>query len=360
MQKFIVSRDDAIYEAFPDVALTRGGKLMCVFAECTHHHNRDYTRIMLCESSDLGRTWTPKRPLSEPLKRTQPTDPYWNCPRISKLPDGRLVAVADRIARDENNPNAEKSNWLWFSDDEGQSWRGPQSTPVVGIVPDQLIVSPDGHWLLGAHVAGHVAQDGKTKVPWQQRLWRSGDEGQTWDGPHIVASEPNLKLCEGSMMALPDGVLVCFLRENSFRGDDAYKVISRDDGRTWSRPVKFPLPGCHRPVAGILQSGRVLITHRFLQGGGGGMGWATQNFFGALTDVASCLATTREAAHARILPIDFDRSPHSDTGYSGWVQFPDGEIYVVSYLLDDASKAHIRGYSLRENDFVLADPEGKP
>jgi sialidase-1 len=35
------------------------------------------------------------------------------------------------------------------------------------------------------------------------------------------------------------------------------------------------------------------------------------------------------------------------------VQFPDGEIYIVNYIVDDAPKAHIRGYSVREEDFIL-------
>jgi len=54
------------------------------------------------------------------------------------------------------------------------------------------------------------------------------------------------------------------------------------------------------------------------------------------------------------MPIDFDRSPNSDLGYSGWVQFPDGEIYIVHYIVDDAiDKAQIRGYSVHLEDFLL-------
>ena len=83
------------------------------------------------------------------------------------------------------------------------------------------------------------------------------------------------------------------------------------------------------------------------------MGWWTQNFFAGLSDVESALALSRHEAHTRILPVDFDRSPESDTGYSGWVQFPDGEIYIVNYILDDAPKAQIRGYALRPEDFLL-------
>ena len=74
----------------------------------------------------------------------------------------------------------------------------------------------------------------------------------------------------------------------------------------------------------------------------------------ALTDAESCLLEADHGAKDRILPIDYERSPLADTGYSGWVQFPDGEIYIVNYIVDDAiDKAQIRGYSLRMEDFVL-------
>ena len=69
----------------------------------------------------------------------------------------------------------------------------------------------------------------------------------------------------------------------------------------------------------------------------------------------SALAAARGDAHTRILPIDFDRSAASDTGYSGWVQFEDGEIYIVNYIVDDAPKGQIRGYSLHMSDFILAE-----
>jgi len=59
--KYTVSRDDSIYQAWPDVALTPSGKLVCVFSERTHHGDRSYTRIMLTDSTDRGRTRSPKR-----------------------------------------------------------------------------------------------------------------------------------------------------------------------------------------------------------------------------------------------------------------------------------------------------------
>lgn len=349
IQKFPIARDETLYHAWPDVTLTRSGKLVCVFSECISHGDRSYSRLMLTSSTDRGRTWMPRRPLSEALHKSVPSDPYWNCARVSMLRDGRLCAIGDRIAgaAEGSAPNGEQSNWLWLSEDEGQTWSEPQPTPAQGIVPDKVVELKNGTWLISAH-----AIDAESGV-WQQRCWRSDDEGATWLGPYIVAAEPGLKLCEGSILELPGGELVCFLRENSFVGRDAFKCISRDGGLSWSKPVEFPLPACHRPVAGLLQSGQVLITHRFMQGGSDWNGWWMQNLFAGYTDVESCLASTRDGARTRIVPIDYDRSPRADCGYSGWVQFPDGEIYVVHYIVDDAPKAQIRGYAFQENDIIL-------
>jgi sialidase-1 len=263
--------------------------------------------------------------------------------------------LCDRIAgRDEGNAGGEQSTWLWLSRDEGETWDGPQETPAFGIVPDQLIELRSGQhagrWILTVN----ARREAHETHLWSVRCWHSDDQGQTWSLPYQIAEVPGLQLCEGSVLELPGGELICFMRENSGQGQDAFKSISDDGGVTWQGPYRFPLPGCHRPVAGMLDNGLVLITHRFMQGGKGWIGWWTQNFFAALTDQESCRARRREDAHTRVLPLDFDRHPESDTGYSGWVQFDDGEIYIVNYILDDAPKAQIRGISLRLDDFLIS------
>ena len=220
-------------------------------------------------------------------------------------------------------------------------------------MPDRLIELKHGpragRWLLSAH----SKLGGPPGIICTQRLWYSDDRGGRWHGPSVVAQSGHHWLCEGSIVEMPGGELVCFLRENSGLGIDAIKTISRDGGQSWSEPIHFPLPGCHRPVAGMLASGHVLITHRYAQGGGGWLGWWTQNTFAGWTDVPSCLADSRQDARTRILPLDYDRSSASDGGYTGWVQFPDGEIYVVNYIVDNhAPRAQIRGYSLNEKDIT--------
>ena len=93
IEKFLVSRDPEWYHAWPDVVLTADGTMICVFSECIHHNNRRHTRIMLCDSRDRGRTWTPKRPLSE---ATDGLPWYYNCPRIFHLSCGELGVIVDR------------------------------------------------------------------------------------------------------------------------------------------------------------------------------------------------------------------------------------------------------------------------
>jgi sialidase-1 len=291
------------------------------------------------ESTDRGRTWSRKKDISKATSGV----PYWNCARISKTSDGRLAVVCDKIyEKDENK--AESKIFIWFADSEGNEWEGPYETSIKGIVPDKLLELDTGRWIIATHTKS------KTHGFLEQNLWYSDDKGEKWHGPVTVGSEEGLNLCEASILPLEEGTLVALMRENSFLGMDCYKSISKDNGLTWDGVYRVPLPGCHRPVAGYLNSGLVMITYRFFQGGKRGFGIGMQNFFAAVTDTDSVKEKQRCKQWARIMPIDYDKSSNADLGYSGWVQFDDGEIYIVNYILDDAPKAQIRGYSLKECD----------
>lgn len=347
IKKFTISRDPELYEAWPDVVLTGTGKLICVFSECIHHGDRSYTRIMLTESTDRGRTWSLKHALTE---GTANKFYYYNCPRISLLKNDRIVIIVDKISHfgiDEKIESDEKINRavniLYFSNDDGVSWSQPVNTTLCGIVPDKLIMLDNERILICAH---HASQ-GKLA----QFLKYSDDNGKNWSKEITVAADLRYDLCEASLLPLGKGCIVAFMRENSGIGHDCKKTISYDNGESWGAVIDFPLPGCHRPVSGLLHDGRIFITYRFLQGGKC-WGSIAQNFFAALSDQESALALRRNDAWVKIIPVDYDASPHADLGYSGWVEFPDGEIYIVNYIVDDnINKGQIRGYSMYPVDF---------
>ncbi|MBQ4323853.1 MAG: exo-alpha-sialidase [Clostridia bacterium] len=337
IEKFIVSRDDSIYEAWPDAVLTDGGKLICVFSECEHHLDRTNARIMICESTDRGRTWSEKKPLTEKGVKEN----YFNCARISKLRDGHLAIVCDKILKNESS-GAEQ--YLWFSDGEGTCWSDPVCLPFCGIVPDKLQQLRNGRILLAAHFKSPETDR------LEQYLWYSDDNGSSWSERITVASDPKYNLCEVSILECGGGMLVAFLRENSRDGHDILKTISYDNGETWSDLYFTPMDCGHRPVSGFLQDGRVMVTYRYIPS-------ATQNTFAAFFDPESLTETDRKAQRGRIMPLDYDRNSSPDLGYTGWVQFEDGELYVVNYIKDDADKAYICGYAFRPEDVML--PERK-
>ncbi len=268
--KFNVSRDDSIYEAFPDLVQTKSGKLICVFNECEHHLDRTNARVMITESLDRGRSWSPKKPISEPGSRKS----FLDCPQISLLSDGTMLIVCTMVTYHENGRSAEQ--YLWRGDSEGEHFEGPEVQPFCGIVPDKIQELSTGRILLAAHFEADEPQ-GKLR----QYLWYSDDHGKTWSDRVTVAADPRYNLCEISILEMHDGTLVGFLREDQLK------------------------------------------------------------------------ETERKNQRCRIMPLDYDRNPSPDLGYTGWTQFSDGEIYVVNYIKDDADKAFIRGYSFYPEDIEL-------
>ncbi|MBN2853284.1 MAG: exo-alpha-sialidase [Clostridia bacterium] len=340
IQKFSIAKNDDIYEAFPDLVLTDDNQLITVFLECKHHSDRSYTRVMMSKSIDRGRTWNEKQPFTGP---SYDKSDSWNCPRISKMKNGTLAVLVDKP---EFNENSNGRTFLWLGDQYGKDWSEAILLPSNGIVPDRLLETAKGRWIISAH---HKNEKGFLT----QKMWFSDDKGITWSPEITIAEQENFNFCEGSIIEVEENVLICFLRENSGRGDDCYKCISYDNGETWEGAYAMPIPACHRPVAGQLNSGYYMITHRYMQGGKGWVGFWTQNVFAAFMNKESLLAKERNQQASRIIPLDYDRSPVSDIGYSGWVQFDDGEIYVAYYIVDDSPNGQIRGISFTEDDVII-------
>ena len=151
-------------------------------------------------------------------------------------------------------------------------------------------------------------------------------------------------------------LLVCYLRED-LRRAIGHKAISQDGGKTWSGPYSTFLTCCvGRPRAGILHSGEVAIVHGFQRL------TPPRNLVlhvetQAVAADPNCTANYARQAGHRYFFIDHDRSIHCDGAYSGWVQRPSGDLFVVQYINDDGPYAHIRSYEIGRSDWILC-PEG--
>ena len=136
-----------------------------------------------------------------------------------------------------------------------------------------------------------------------------------------------------------------------------YKSVSADGGKTWDGPYQTKLAKCiGRPRAGILESGDVAVTY--------GFDLHPRNLVMHVETVSAGKARTELSGpghghlgneHYIRFPIDHDRSVFSDGAYSGWVNLPGGDIYVVQYIVDDAPMAQIRGYRISRSDYILTD-----
>lgn len=342
IRKITISDTPDVYECFPCLTRTASGKLITIYRESDSHVAAEYSHLILRESLDNGETWSDRRVLAESFRRDGVL-PKWNCPRIGQLADGRLWALCDNFLIPPGEASTPTSRvHFWWSNDDGGTWDGPHETPVFGIVPDKLVVTRDGTWLVAAH---HKPADGQYLI---QLVFRSTDQGRSW-APITVCDWPGLNVCEASIVQLPDdGTLVCYMRENSGLGLPGPKCLSFDDGVTWNGPHDTDMIGCHRPVAGLLPSGNLMITHRHTTRGKIG---SAKNFFAFLESPDSARQTDPTLQGGIILPLDHDRQNPPDQGYSGWVSLPTGDLFVVNYIRDTGPMAHIRGYFFTEQDF---------
>ncbi len=343
IRQYTVSRDDSVYECFPDMVKTPSGKLIVVFRESAHHADLEGNRLVYVESLDNGKTWSEKHALTEKRDGTY----AYNCARISVMPDGSLVIICDKLDRTVNEDLLKDcEQHIFRSYDDGKTWSEPEILPIKGIVPDKYRVLSNGRHIFGVHRKSEIT--GKLT----QYCYYSDDNGKTWTEA-LVAFDERYQLCEVSIVEVEEGTLVAFMRENSSRGLPCFKSISHDYGTTWEGVFETNIYCCHRPVVDKCATGNYFMTYRFMQGGKGWLGCVYQNLFGAFFTKETALATEKRQQQVRIFPIAYDRSPKADMGYSGWVQLDDGSFYVVNYMLDDAPKAQIKGFSFDRDDVLI-------
>jgi len=350
MESGIVTRDDSIWQGHPDVAIFNN-RLFVVFRESDRHTTAGKTRIKLTSSENY-------EDFSDPITIAETSNRY-NCPRLSVI-NGELVIVCDNVEASKTyikTENAEdKTRIEILRSSDGKSWKGPFVTNISGIVPDRICLTDDGQFLIATHIKDYVGDRNLSsdaairKITIDilgtlvQNVWKSNSLDGTWKRFRL-AQDPKLNLCEASIFRFKTKY-ISLMRENSGKGHPSYMSVS-SDGVKWGPIKKTRMTGCHRPVCGMLKSGKLLTTYREATYGFKRGYWA-KNTFACLTHPGSIMSGCSQSI---ILPLDHDKNPISGSGYTGWVQLSNNSIFIVNYITDDAPRPYIKWYRIKESDF---------
>ena len=396
MRQITISRDDRFHKAWPSVARAANGDLVVTYKESDGHLNLEFSNLVVRISQDQGETWGERIVLYE-VENPVGDGLLQDAGRICALQDGSLLIPISQNAPRGNLPKGQPylmryilggRTLLFRSPDYGRTWEqsvAPVNIPMISSVRQLR----SGVILIGATEFSYKSNPYRNRQI--QVLYRSTDNGQSWDGPITVCDHPDFQPSEGDFVELADGTLVCYIRDEDFRDDlpvrtAGLKSFSHDGGLTWDGPYssgRWLYNG--RMSTGLLPNGDVMVTSRL------GLG-KLRPYFGTFQEephrkpelvgfwhaefpllhayiesqADALLRTQPGATYADPLPpsarwfvIDEDLSSHPDFGYSGWVNLPSGHVFVVDYITDDApvGRTQIRGYILTPDDLSSPNRE---
>ena len=241
---------------FPDVCQVDSNTLACAFIDGERHGGGGALFVSL--SHDLGRTWEEPAKLYEPgLLATH----------IQRLNDGSLlVLTGTRGSRDGSGTYID--NLSYRSYDGGKTWTDerwhladkPWMAGRGNAGQSRVVEMPDGSWLKATMWMNFNFKD-DTGEPLQNEIWRSTDQGKTWQRLADVKAFPPHHLNEPTIVRLPDGRLMMVERENRNDMLPSTCFYSGDEGKTWEmHELPFHLAG--RSCAGLLRDGRIMVTSR--------------------------------------------------------------------------------------------------
>ena len=250
----------------PDIIKLKSGKLLLIYSDTDAHWSQENQILTLLASDDGGKNWYKHREID--VANFNNGDERLVTPRISKLNDGRLVAICDHDDDTRFHEDQSPGNWLYWSEDDGDSWIQQKENGIRGFEPDRIINLPDGTLGVATHLMRGESQE------FAEILWVSEDNGKSWNERSVIAYDKYHRFCEGFIVLLNrSSRIACIMRENHSGGIPSFVVFSNDLGHNWSEPKTLPF-AFHRPYARQLSDGRIFVTGRNVNGGLGCYGWA--------------------------------------------------------------------------------------
>jgi hypothetical protein len=312
---------------FPNLLRLANGDLLVHFRlGLTHAGERGV--IQQVRSTDTGKTWRAEEVVAE--------DPVLDFRTTSsgiQLPSGAILLPFYPYDAEGKGRHGHPGPRLIVSGDNGRTWSKPILLPnPFRTFPNgyhfcytcgKIIRLADGTLLLGIHGRNDGDQACTGVV-------RSVDDGQTWTDFTPVAADGVRGYWEPSFAILKNGHILALSRTEP--EPFMYQCISRDNGRSWSKPVKTTIQG-DVPELIVLRSGNILCSYRSQEPG-------TQ-------DTRMCISRDQGQTWTDEVVIDPNGGDH---GYTSSVQLGDGSVYTVNYCGKDRL-TQIRSNIVRESDF---------
>lgn len=313
-RQVVVDREPGQYLGHPTTLLLEDGRTLLIV------YPRGHGRGPICykRSLDGGRTWSDRLPVPENWATSKET------PTLHRVVDAagrrRLILWSGLYpAR------------LAVTEDDGATWSPLKPAGDWGgiVVMSSLVERRGwpGRYLAWFHDDGRfIRAEAKPATPVVFRLYQveSGDGGLTWGAPRELFASSDLHLCEPGVVRSPDGrQLALLLRENS-RRRNSHRIVSDDEGRTWSSPKELPasLTG-DRHTARYAPDGRLFISFRDTARGsptaGDWVGWV-----GTYADLV-------EGRPGQYRVRLMDNLVDSDCAYPGVEVLPDGTFVTTTY-----------------------------
>lgn len=339
------------FSAWPTVTRLRDGRLAMVCSSFRLHHICPFGKVVICYSSDEGKTWSMPAPIVDtPLDDRDAGICVWGDKVI--VTSFNVDNAYNRKWLDRNSDALNDGEKKWFdenlsikdrafikeyldlvSDEEEEKYLG--SYYVVsddggyrfGDIKKVPVTAPHGPIALKNGDILYVGCDYYTgEAATSSNLWHTGNrilamrssDGENWSEPVEIRLPENDNLTgfyEPHAIELEDGkILVQFRVHEKGVGLTMYQAYSYDGGKTFTVPQ--PLNVCGAPPHLMMHSSGVLVSvygrrkapfgQRVMLSDDNGESWSTDY-------------------------VLRDDSPVDDTGYPASVELKDGKILTVYY-----------------------------
>ncbi len=314
---------------FPVLIQLKDGRLAAVLRGGAPHIGRG-GRLDWVTSKDQGRTWTPPKVLVDTAEDDRN-------PAFGQLKDGTLLAaycILSGYGADGKLAGARKDRvfdgvYVMRSTDGGQTWSASRRSPETRRPPgDKNVVSTavspygkivqlkDGTALMAVYYEATLADGTQQFQSW---VFRSTDQGLTWDYPSLIQLDGN----ETSLAVLKDGTVLAAVRTS--RAGYLKVTRSKDGGKTWAPSVRVTQNAEHPADLIQLQDGRVLMSFGERNAPRGVHAWLSRDG-----------GVTWRSEDRQVLASD---APNTDCGYPSSVETKRGRIVTMYYQVDDAANA---------------------